>query len=54
MANDLGKVSKACRLIGYSRDHFYEIHRNYQAFDSKELLDKIRGPRNPHPNKAKE
>ena len=54
LANDLGNVSEACRRIGYSRDQFYEIRRNYQAFGSQGLLDKARGPKNPHPNRAPE
>ena len=31
LAHDLGNVRKACRLIGYSRQQFYEIRRNYQT-----------------------
>jgi transposase-like protein len=27
---DLGNVSKACRVMGYSRQQFYEIRRNFQ------------------------
>jgi transposase InsO family protein len=54
LANDLGNVSEACRRIGYSREQFYEIRRNYQTFGSQGLLDKIRGPKNPHPNRASE
>ena len=54
LANDLGNVSEACRRIGYSREQFYEIRRNYQAFGSQGLLEKIRGPRNPHPSRATE
>jgi transposase InsO family protein len=54
LANDLGNVSEACRRIGYSREQFYEIRRNYQAFGSAGLLDKIRGPKNPHPSRATE
>jgi len=54
LANDLGNVSEACRRIGYSREQFYEIRRNYQTFGSQGLLDKIRGPRNPHPSRATE
>jgi transposase InsO family protein len=52
LANDLGNVSEACKRIGYSREQFYEIRRNYQAFGSEGLLDKARGPKNPHPNRA--
>jgi transposase InsO family protein len=54
LANDLGNVSEACKRIGYSREQFYEIRRNYQAFGSDGLLDKVRGPKNPHPNRATE
>jgi transposase InsO family protein len=54
LANDLGNVSEACKRIGYSREQFYEIRRNYQAFGSQGLLDKVRGPKNPHPNRASE
>ena len=54
LANDLGNVSEACKRIGYSREQFYEIRRNYQAFGSEGLLDKARGPKNPHPNRATE
>ncbi|MCL2231318.1 MAG: helix-turn-helix domain-containing protein, partial [Treponema sp.] len=32
LANDLGNVSEACKRIGYSREQFYEIRKNYQAF----------------------
>ena len=54
LASDLGNVSEACRRIGYSREQFYEIRRNYQAFCSEGLLDKARGPKNPHPSRASE
>jgi len=54
LANDLGNVSEACKRIGYSKEQFYEIRRNYQAFGAEGLLDKVRGPRNPHPNRASE
>jgi transposase InsO family protein len=54
LANELGNVSEACRRIGYSRDQFYEIRRNYQSFGAEGLLDRIPGPRNPHPSRATE
>lgn len=54
LANELGNVSEACRRIGYSREQFYEIRRNYQTYGSEGLLDKIKGPKNPHPNRATE
>ena len=31
LAQDLGNVSRACKLVGYSRQQFYEIRRNYQT-----------------------
>ena len=51
LASDLGNVSKACKLIGYSRQQFYEIRRNYQTFGAEGLVDKVKGPRGPHPNR---
>ena len=54
LASDLENVSKACKIMGYSRTQFYEIRRNYQTFGSDGLLDKIRGPKNPHPNRVSE
>ena len=30
LAKELNNVSKACKLIGYSRQQFYEIRRNYK------------------------
>lgn len=54
LANDLGNVSKACRIVGYSRQQFYEIRRNYQVYGADGLLDKVAGPRNPHPNRVAE
>jgi transposase InsO family protein len=51
LAQDLGNVSKACKLVGYSRQQFYEIRRNFQTFGAAGLVDKIRGPKGPHPNR---
>ena len=31
MAQELRNVSKACKVMGYSRQQFYEIRRNYQT-----------------------
>jgi len=33
--NELNNVSKACKLIGYSRQQFYEIRRNYQVYGAE-------------------
>ena len=54
LANGLGNVSEACKRIGCSREQFYEIRKNYQAFGAEGLLDKARCPKNPHPNRASE
>lgn len=51
LASDLDIVSKACKIMGYSRQQFYEIRRNFQTLGSEGLLEKVRGPRNPHPNR---
>ena len=52
LAQDLGNVSKACKLVGYSRQQFYEIRRNYQTYGAAGLVDRAKGPRNPHPNRV--
>ncbi len=54
LASDMDNVSKACKIMGYSRQQFYEIRRNFQAFGAEGLLDKLRGPKNPHPNRVAE
>lgn len=52
LAEELGNVSKACKIMGYSRQQFYEIRRNFQTYGSQGLLDQLPGPRNPHPNRV--
>ena len=52
LAQELGNVSKACRLVGYSRQQFYEIRRNYQTYGAEGLLDRMPGARGPHPNRV--
>ena len=34
LAQELRNVSKACKVMGYSRQQFYEIRRNYQIWIS--------------------
>jgi hypothetical protein len=53
LAADLGNVSKACRVMDYSRQQFYEIRRNFQTYGVEGLHDKIAGARPPHPNRVK-
>ena len=54
LAKNLGNVSKACKYVGYSRQQFYEIRRNFQMYGADGLLDRVRGPRGPHPNRVSE
>jgi transposase InsO family protein len=54
LASELGNVSRACRIIGYSRQQFYEIRRNYQVHGAKGLVDRLPGPKGPHPNRVSE
>ncbi len=54
LAEEMGNVSKACKIMGYSRQQFYEIRRNYQTYGSQGLLDKLPGAKNPHPNRVSE
>lgn len=52
LARELGNVSKACRVMGYSRQQFYEIRRNYQTYGADGLLDRLPGARGPHSNRV--
>jgi len=52
LAEELGNVSKAARLMGYHRDSFYEIRRAFQVGGVEALVEKKRGPRAPHPNRV--
>ncbi len=45
LAQELRNVSRACKVMGYSRQQFYEIRRNYQTYGSAGLLDKLPGYR---------
>ena len=50
LAEELNNVSKACRIMGYHRDTFYEVKRAFQVGGVAALVEQKRGPRNPHPN----
>lgn len=52
LASDLGNVSKACRVMGYSRQQFYEIRRNFQTYGADGLVDRLPGAKGPHPNRV--
>ena len=52
LASELGNVSKACKIMGYSRQQFYEIRRNFQTYGAEGLLDRLPGCKGPHPNRV--
>jgi len=52
LAHELGNVSRACKVMGYSRQQFYEIRRNYQTFGADGLIDRLPGAKGPHPNRV--
>ncbi len=52
LAEELGNVSKACRVMGYHRNSFYEIRRAFQTGGVDALVEQKRGPRTPHPNRV--
>ena len=52
LAKELDNVSHACFGVGYSRQQFYEIRRNFQTYGAQGLLDRLPGPRGPHPNRV--
>lgn len=52
LAKELGNVSRACKVMGYSRQQFYEIRRNFQTYGADGLIDRLPGPRGPHPNRV--
>jgi transposase InsO family protein len=52
LAEEPGNVSKACQIMGYHRDSFYEIRRSFQKGGVSALVEEKRGPRAPHPNRV--
>jgi len=52
LSQELNSVSKACKVMGYSRQHFYEIRRNFQTYGADGLIDRLPGARAPHPNRV--
>jgi|SRR5579883_462833 len=52
LASDLGNVSKDCRMMGCSRQQFYEIRRNFQTYGAEGLIDRLPGAKGPHPNRV--
>jgi hypothetical protein len=54
LASEMKNVSRACKVMGYSRQQFYEIRRNYQVYGADGLIDRLPGPKGPHPNRVTE
>jgi transposase InsO family protein len=52
LAQDLSNVSRACKVMGYSRQQFYEIRRNVQTYGAEGLIDRLPGAKGPHPNRV--
>ena len=45
LAQELSNVSRACNVMGYSRQQFYEIRRNFQKTSSRlESLKNLAAP----------
>jgi transposase InsO family protein len=52
LAEELQNVSKACKIMGFHRDTFYEVRRAFQVGGVAALIEQRRGPRQPHPNRV--
>jgi len=52
LAADLANVSRACTVMGYSRQQFYEMRRNFQTYGAVGLIDRLPGAKGPHPNRV--
>lgn len=52
LAEELNNVSKACQIMGFHRDTFYEVRRAFQCGGVAGLVEERRGPRGPHPNRV--
>src|SRR5262249_45021978 len=52
LAEEIGNVSKPCRVMVYHRDTFYEVRRAFQVGGVSALVEKTRGAQSPHPNRV--
>ena len=43
LAEELGNVSKACKIMGYHRDTFYEVRRAFQVGGVGALVEQVSG-----------
>jgi transposase len=51
LAEELGNVARACKIMGFRRDTFYEVKRAFQTGGVAALVESRRGAHNPHPNR---
>ena len=51
LAEELGNVLQACRIMGYHRDTFYEARRAFKVGGVAALGEKKRGPEGLHPTR---
>ena len=49
LASELSNVSRACKVMVYSKQQFYEIRRNFQTYGADGLIDRLSGAQGPHP-----
>jgi hypothetical protein len=49
LAEELKNVSKACQIMGYHRDKFYEVRRAFKVVGVGALVAQRRGPSQPPP-----
>lgn len=54
LAEELGNVSKACKIMGYHRDTFYEVRKAFKVGGVAALVEQRRGPKHPHPSRVPE
>ncbi len=52
LTEELGNVNKACQIMGYHRDTFYEVRRAFQVGSVGALVKQRPGPKGAHPNRV--
>ncbi len=52
LAEELQNVAKACQIMGFHRDTFYEVRRAFQVGGVAALVEQRRGPRHAHPHRV--
>jgi transposase InsO family protein len=52
LAEELNNLSRACKIMGFHRDTFYEARRAFQTSGVGALVEQRRGARGPHPNRV--